>query len=178
MTSLKSNPDVSALTGLIWCREVFKTNGEITVVKRIRWRAQQSEVDTDWWSSTITSISLMLTSCWSKSSAACPVSGAVVRGNLVTSSPPQFGAANYRVTLYCQKQSLAHPKQWIQGFQSPPWPQVYETKHRALQTAPANVWERIPRSQELTAWYCDRMPPVQQVPLWNSLTTKYSTHNC
>ncbi|CAI9620409.1 unnamed protein product, partial [Staurois parvus] len=41
------------------------------------------------------------------------------------------------------------PNHWIQVFQSPPWPQVYKIKHLGMQTASANICERMGRSQEL-----------------------------
>ncbi|CAI9535493.1 unnamed protein product, partial [Staurois parvus] len=40
------------------------------------------------------------------------------------------------------------PNNWIQVFQSPPWPQVYKIKHLGMQTASTNICERM--GQELS----------------------------
>ncbi|CAI9594857.1 unnamed protein product [Staurois parvus] len=53
-------------------------------------------------------------------------------------------------TLYCQKYWNAPPNQWIQVFQSPPWPQVYKMKYLGMQTVSTNICERMGHSQELS----------------------------
>ncbi|CAI9533840.1 unnamed protein product, partial [Staurois parvus] len=42
------------------------------------------------------------------------------------------------------------PNDWIQVFQSPPWPQVYKIQPLGMQTASTNICERMGRSQELS----------------------------
>ncbi|CAI9559846.1 unnamed protein product [Staurois parvus] len=42
------------------------------------------------------------------------------------------------------------PNNWIQVFQSPPWPQVYKIKHLGMQTTSTNICERMGRAQELS----------------------------
>ncbi|CAI9577743.1 unnamed protein product, partial [Staurois parvus] len=44
------------------------------------------------------------------------------------------------------------PNHWIQVFQSPPWPQVYEIKHLGMQIASTNICERMGYSQELSVF--------------------------
>ncbi|CAI9536526.1 unnamed protein product, partial [Staurois parvus] len=70
--------------------------------------------------------------------------------------------------------------QWIQVFQSPPWPQVYKIKHLGMQTASTNICERMGRSQELSEFkrgtvigchLCNKSIPE------NVLATKYFTVN-
>lgn len=48
-----------------------------------------------------------------------------------------------------QKCSLTHPNYWIQAFQSLSWPQVYKTKKLGVEAGPANICERMGRSEEL-----------------------------
>lgn len=76
-------------------------------------------------------------------------------------------------TLYCQKYSVTH---WIQEFWSPPWPQLYIIKHLRIKSASTNICEIMDRSWWIAAWHNERMPPVQQIRLWNWHATKYS--NC
>ncbi|CAI9603113.1 unnamed protein product, partial [Staurois parvus] len=53
-------------------------------------------------------------------------------------------------TLYYQKYWDTPPNNWIQVFQSPPWPQVYKIRHLGIQTASTNICDRMDRSQELS----------------------------
>ncbi|CAI9610215.1 unnamed protein product, partial [Staurois parvus] len=53
-------------------------------------------------------------------------------------------------TLYRQTFWDTSSNHWIQVFQSPPWPQVYKIKHLGMQTASANICERMGRSKELS----------------------------
>ncbi|CAI9598614.1 unnamed protein product, partial [Staurois parvus] len=46
--------------------------------------------------------------------------------------------------------AILNPNNWIQVFQSPPWPQVYKIKHLGMQTASTNICERMMCSQELS----------------------------
>lgn len=43
-----------------------------------------------------------------------------------------------------------------------------------------HMWKNGPLwgAQWITAWLCDRMPPMQQVQSWHFLTTKHSTVDC
>ena len=42
-------------------------------------------------------------------------------------------------------------------FQSPPWPQVYKSKHLGMKTVSGNICERMGRSQELSEFQCGAM---------------------
>ncbi|CAI9563770.1 unnamed protein product [Staurois parvus] len=53
-------------------------------------------------------------------------------------------------TLYCQKFWGTPSDHWIQVFQSPPWPQIYNIKHLGMQTASIHICEKMGRSQELS----------------------------
>lgn len=57
-------------------------------------------------------------------------------------------------TLYCQTYSLTHPNDWVQVFQSRPWPQVYKIKHLGMEAASTNICERMGPSQELSESQC------------------------
>ena len=75
-------------------------------------------------------------------------------------------------TLYCQKNSLTHPNNWNQVFQTLLWPQA-KSKHLGMQSVSTNICERMDCSQVLSEF--QRGTEVQS---WNVPTPKYSTVNC
>ena len=87
--------------------------------------------------------------------------------------------------LLCEHLSFAEVHYIVKSIHSPI--QIIEIRssnhfhgHRFIKAYYKHLWKNgsLSGAQWIPVWYCDRMPPVQQVQSWNFLAPKYSTVNC